>query len=194
VLKVKHQGIRAIAATIVAYYPGTAKVRMTSDSNYQGTVANFYRIDGTLSSTMSITTYNLVVRYFDAAGEKICYTQLWGLKREDGKTSFDLWRVAEFDKDGETRRELSFENGRLQQDDRTDVTIGGVDYDSVTLKYRPDGKLDSVELTPRSGHPSTSDVAAESLRSEVPPQELEADLGEDLPIPPLPVAEHQGGR
>ena len=187
VLKIKHQGRRGNLATVVAYWPGTKKIRLQSESDIDGTRAKFYSLDGIVTSTMSITTYMMTAQYFDSTGSKVLYEQTWHLSREGGdKASFDLERVAELDGDGNAKRELTFENGGLKQDDRNNVTIGGIEYSSVTLKYHADGTLDSVELNPLSGEPSRSEKEAQALHSQIPPQELQADLEEDLPIPPAP--------
>ncbi len=186
-LKVKHEGIRPVISSIVAYWPGTQKIRMQSKSDYTGTEAEFFDEQGLRTSTMNITTYSVVVQYYGKDGQTVKFDQTWSISRTPGaKPSFDLQHVSERDRDGNATRELTFDGGKLKEDNRTGVTIGGIEYTSVTMKYNSDGTFESVDLHPRAGEPAKSATAALALHSRIPPRELEADLSEDLPLPPLP--------
>ncbi|MDR3613195.1 MAG: hypothetical protein P4L53_06495 [Candidatus Obscuribacterales bacterium] len=189
----------SVAGTkVVAYYPGTHKIRFSSQSNSIEDAVAYYRLDGTQSHQLSISNGHTTVTTFDKNGVALPYEQYFDRidKTVDGvvKSEYKLLFLTEKDAAGHmTRRvDLWHQPGLPDSEDRFNVTIGGVRYLEVDSLYAADGTLETVkywkdELKDPPDKVETH-LPAENIRMQLPDDETRLDLpsldGDDLPVPP----------
>jgi hypothetical protein len=187
-------------ATVVAYYPGSFKLRLESKSDYQQDIARYYREDGTLAYRVTISASITEVETLDATGTRTLMDQtFWrtetsvnGVKR----LGYKLYTAALFDDQGNKIRDVDFEEDPTSHrqwitfEELYNATVDGVAYKEVDYVYKPDGTRGiSIYKSLVEGAPDkrVEHKPAENIRPDPVPPEMMAmhfQPDQDLPIPP----------
>lgn len=190
----------SINGTIIdAWFPGTEKTRLHSETNALSTKAKFYRENGRLDMELTLSTGSLVAVYYDEDGykpilEKQFVVITW---HKDGKWNerYFMSHLSEKRPDGTDARSFNFSVNKetLESEVRTDFVLDGVTYKKGIFTYRIEGTpeevgtLASVQLTTEKGleMPAVEHAAKENLRAIIPANELATpDMSDSLPVPP----------
>jgi hypothetical protein len=185
-------------ATVVGYYPGTNKKRVEGKAT-SSMEAKYYRLDGTLNYTLSLSYGYLTVDFYDATGTVKVREQAWTFKMTgpgDGhRTSpYKLYWVKEFGPTGEDVRSFTYgyDSPGLDYMELNDVTINGQHYAEVDYNYdRETGFLNMVRYWKTMGH--AADIEEPHKVSEkiapLPVPTIDSSMTinpdeDDLPVPP----------
>jgi hypothetical protein len=185
-------GRRGVFGTkIKVFHPGSRQVLLESLTSLRSTDANFYSLDGSLQLTQTLTPYGIGVTYFGGADKIPLFQQSWFLmdEKKNGQPVLHLWRIAELEPNGEPKRNLTFNNGKLETETWLNVTIDGIAYASMTVNYNEYGTIVATELAPVGKGQTKTTISPPPFVGVgvVPAAELaEPDLHYNLPIPPEP--------
>ncbi len=183
-------------SSVKEYYPGSLKLRLeTSADYYQNTVRYYRENDGTLEAVVKLSPSVADIEYYDATGTKMRLHQMWF--RTDVKTdgvvtsTYKPYQFTEFDDQGNPVRQQSFSDGKVNEEQRFNVTIDGVTYIRMDYIYDKDGTLNTrrywlktVEYPPfkLEEHKPAEGLRFTPLKAET--MRLQIVIDPDLPIPP----------